>query len=234
VLTVLALGAGEVVSVERLAQAIWGDRGPPSSTKVVQNVVLRLRKVLGHDVIETRAQGYVLSVDRDAVDLHRFDRLWRQGRARVALGDPEGAAALLAGAHDLWRGSPLSDLSADSATCREAERLRLWEQFRDNLEELADVSLVLGRHLEWIPTLELMVIDEPLRERRWELLMVGLHGCGRQAEALRAFQRARVALADVGLEPGSELCDLERRVYSNDQTLPSAPCPMACESATGT
>ena len=97
---------------------------------------------------------------------------------------------MLAEAHDLWRGSPLSDLSTDSVICREAERL--WEQFRDNLEELADVSLVLGRHLEWIPTLELMVIDAPLRERRWELLMVGLHGCGRQAEALRAFQRARV------------------------------------------
>ncbi len=219
-----------MVSVGRLAQAIWGDSAPPSSTKVVQNVVLRLRKVLGHDVIETRAHGYVLSVDRDAVDLHRFDRLWRQGRARVAVGDLEGAANILAEAHGLWRGSPLSDLSTDSVICREAERL--WEQFRDNLEELADVSLVLGRHLEWIPTLELMVIDAPLRERRWELLMVGLHGCGRQAEALRAFQRARVALAEVGLQPGSELCDLERRVYSSDESLPSAPCPIACASAT--
>jgi DNA-binding SARP family transcriptional activator len=148
----------------------------------------------------------------------------------VALGDLEGAATMLGEAHDLWRGSPLSDLSADSTACREAERL--WEEFRDNLEELADVSLVLGRHLEWIPTLEVMAIDEPLRERRWELLMVGLHGCGRQAEALRAFQRARAALADVGLQPGSELCDLERRIYSNDESLPSAPSPMACASET--
>src|SRR5829696_10371431 len=54
VLAVLVAWAGRVVSAERLTEAVWGDDPPRSSGKVVQNLVLRLRKALGPDVIETR------------------------------------------------------------------------------------------------------------------------------------------------------------------------------------
>jgi DNA-binding SARP family transcriptional activator len=57
VLVALALWAGEVVSVERLAEVVWGDGAPASSTKVVQNLVLRLRRVLASEVIEMRPSG---------------------------------------------------------------------------------------------------------------------------------------------------------------------------------
>ena len=59
-LVLLAAWEGRVVSSERLVDAIWGDEPPRSSTKVVQNLVMRLRKVLGPDAIETRPTGYVL------------------------------------------------------------------------------------------------------------------------------------------------------------------------------
>ena len=67
--------------------------------------------------------------------------------------------------------------------------------------------------------LESLVSEEPLRERRWALLIVALYRCGRQADALRAYQRARVALDDVGLEPGPELVHLEQRVGARDKSL---------------
>ena len=65
-----------------------------------------------------------------------------------------------------------------------------------------------------------MVAAEPLRERRWAMLMTALYRCGRQADALRAYQRARTTLGEeLGVEPGPELETLERMVIAHDETL---------------
>ena len=213
VLVALVMAAGEVVSVDRLTEAVWGDRAPASHAKVVQNVVLRLRKLLGPDVIETRPSGYVLCVDPDATDLHRFDRFRRAGRACFAAGDRDEAAAMFEVACGLWRGPPLVDLVDHPSANGDAERLM--EELRQTREAFAEVALALGRHGEWVPALETMVVEEPLREGRWGLLMLALHGCGRHADALRAFQRARAALIEVGLEPGPDLRALERRLCAD-------------------
>ena len=217
-LAALGLRAGDVVSVEWLAEVVWGDDAPRSSPKVMQNLVLGLRKVLGSSTIETRPPGYVLHVDRDDIDVHRFDRLWHEGRACVAAGRPHDAFNALSMACSLWRGAPLCDMDGHTAGQSAAQRLR--EQYHDAMEELAEISLTLGRHHEWLPTLEAMVLDEPLRERRWGLLMLALHRCGRHAEALRAYQRARAALRGVGVEPGAELRALERRLAADDDISP--------------
>src|SRR5215212_433134 len=108
-LAVLVTGAGRIVSADRIADALWGDQPPRSSGKVVQNLVLRLRKALGPDAIATEPGGYVLRASPDAVDLHRFERLTDEGRAALAAGDPAAGAALSAAA-DLWRSSPLPEL----------------------------------------------------------------------------------------------------------------------------
>jgi DNA-binding SARP family transcriptional activator len=199
-----------------LAGALWGDDPPRSSGKVVQNVVLRLRKVLGTGVIETRPGGYVLCAAPDAVDARRFDRLVAEGRARLAGGDPTAVNALST-AMDLWRSAPLPEL-ADWPPAR-TEVARLEEMQRCVLEDLADASLACGQHSEWVARLETMVSEEPLRERRWGLYMVALYRCGRQADALRTYQRARAELAELGLEPGPELRAIEKAVSTHDPTL---------------
>nr|MCU0261230.1 hypothetical protein [Ilumatobacteraceae bacterium] len=57
------------------------------------------------------------------------------------------------------------------------------------------------------------VDEDPLRERRWILLMRALHESGRSAEALRTFQQYRRMLADeLGLQPGGQIIELERRI----------------------
>jgi tetratricopeptide (TPR) repeat protein len=67
---------------------------------------------------------------------------------------------------------------------------------------------------------EAAVQEHPLRERRWAQLMVALYRCGRQAEALSAFQRLRRHLADeLGLDPSQELMGLERSVLTQDPGL---------------
>ncbi len=68
-----------------------------------------------------------------------------------------------------------------------------------------------------------MLDEQPYRERLWELLVLARYRCGRQAEALEAYQQARAALLEgVGLEPGPALRDLHRQVLAQDPGLPGA------------
>src|SRR5256885_16502139 len=83
-LAVLAASTGETVSTDRIADAVWADGPPRSSGKVVQNLVLRLRKVLGNDLIETRPGGYALRAPPEAIDALRFEQLIGEGRDRLA------------------------------------------------------------------------------------------------------------------------------------------------------
>jgi pimeloyl-ACP methyl ester carboxylesterase/DNA-binding SARP family transcriptional activator len=217
VLAVLAAWAGDVISTDQLVDALWGQWPPRSSLKVLHNLVLRLRKALGADVIETRPGGYVLRAAPDAVDVQCFDRLVSDGRRYAAGGDLQAAAAALSTALELWRGSPLVELE-DWLPVR-GEVARLHEQHCCVREELASVEVASGHDCEYVARLEAMVSDEPLRERRWRLLMLALYRCGRQADALRAFQRARNVFAEVGLEPGLELRTLERDISIRAATL---------------
>ena len=153
---------------------------------MLQNVVLRLRKSLGAEIIETRPGGYAV---RAIVDSIEFEHLVHDGRALAIDGDWHAASSALCAAVDLWRGPPLQELCEWPLGRHEAARLD--ELGRLIREEHAETELMCGRHHEVVPDLEAMVSDEPLRERRWALLMLALHRSGRQAEALRAFQRAR-------------------------------------------
>ncbi len=58
--------------------------------------------------------------------------------------------------------------------------------------------------------------------------MLALYRCGRQADALAAYQQARRVLADeLGLEPGAELQRLQQAILTADPSLdlPAAPAP---------
>ena len=92
VLEVLALRPGEVVSAERLADAMWGEVPPPTWNKVVQGCVVRLRKVLGAAAIETSPAGYRLTTPADDVDAHRFERMVRRSVELLTLGEHDRAA----------------------------------------------------------------------------------------------------------------------------------------------
>jgi WD40 repeat protein/DNA-binding SARP family transcriptional activator len=218
VLAALVLAAGEVVGTGRLIDALWGERPPRSAAKNVQNCVLRLRKVLGPDAIETRAPGYRLAAPADAVDARRFEDLVALGRAARVNGTPRRAVGTFREALGLWRGVPFGELEGwDPA---DAEAARLLELQRLGAEELMDAELACGHHVSCVTELERMVAAEPFRERRWAMLMLALYRCGRQADALRAYQRARTALAsELGIEPGPELRALERAVVTQDDSL---------------
>jgi len=96
------------------------------------------------------------------------------------------------------------------------------------MEDRIDASLALGGHAQAAAELDAMVQARPLRERRWAQLIVATYRCGRQADALCAYQRCRTLLADeLGLEPGPDLQRLETAVLNQDASLDWHPAAAA-------
>ena len=214
-LATLAVVAPDPLSTERLAAELYRERPTADPRNAVQAMVSRLRRALGRaaGVIETTANGYRLA--EVTLDVDRAGRLLREAMAAT---DPTEADTLLGQARALWRGPTMDGLDGELV---DNERLRI-----DGLRTDAE-DAVLGRRAEGpaadpdlLVDLEAAVRAQPLRERRWELLMLALYRAGRQADALRAFQRARALLADhLGLDPGPTLTDLEARILAHDPGL---------------
>jgi DNA-binding SARP family transcriptional activator/class 3 adenylate cyclase len=218
----LALSPNEVVSEARLIDALWGEDVPRTAAKTLQNHVLRLRRALRSGraalTVETEPGGYRLDVSPGQMDVAIAEQLVADGRAVASRGDHQGAAAHYRKAEALWRGPSLDGFAEQSFAMGEAARLD--ELRRCAFEERVDVDLALGRHADLVAELEAGVMDEPLRERRWGQLMLALYRSGRQADALRAYQRLRTILGEeLGLEPGEELRSLERAIVTSDPAL---------------
>jgi DNA-binding SARP family transcriptional activator len=229
-LAILLLHLNEVVSSDRLMDHLWGAKPPPTAAKGLQVHVSRLRKALGDRArLVTHAGGYTLTAGVEDVDSRRFERLIERGRERLSAGDAKGAAADLHEALQLWRGPPLSDFAYEAFA--QAEIARLEELHVTALEERIEADLALGRHAGLIGELEVLVSEHPLRERLRAQLMLALYRSGRQAEALAAYQDARLALVeDLGLEPSRTLQDVEQAILRHDPALEpelEAPPPPA-------
>jgi DNA-binding SARP family transcriptional activator len=216
VLAALALRCGDWIAAERLADALWGDNPPASWHKIVQGCVVRLRRVLGRDAVETSGGGYRLVLPVDDIDAARFDRLASRGRALAAAGEHRRAAAAFVEALALWRGSAFGEL--EHWAPGRSEALRLAELRQSMQESLIEAQVHAGDDV--IPAAMALVSEQPLRERRWALLATALYRSDRQAEALEALRRARTTLTDeLGLDPGHELVDLERAILNHEPGL---------------
>jgi DNA-binding SARP family transcriptional activator len=215
-LALLALHANEVVSSEHLLDQLWGEETPSSRATALQVRIHQLRKALGSAGarIVTQAPGYVLRLERDELDLHRFERLL----AETEDDDPATTSAKLRQALKLWRGPPLTDFTYEGFA--QAAIGRLVELRLAAIERRIDADLVLGRHAHLVGELEQLVAENPLREAFRRQLMLALYRSGRQAEALEAYQAARRSfLREFGLQPTPALQGLERAILQQDPDL---------------
>jgi DNA-binding SARP family transcriptional activator/DNA-binding beta-propeller fold protein YncE len=213
-LALLLLRVGEVLPRDGLVEELW-KQPPKAAIGSLWNSISELRRALGADVVITHPAGYSLDVDRDAVDLHRFECLVAEARATRA---PQLRAQLLGRALALWRGRPLADFMFEPFAQLEIARL---EELRIAVrEELIDIELEFGHHRRLVSELETLVAEHPLRERLRAQLMVALYRSGRQTEALDVYQETRRTLTEqVGLDPGEELQQLERAILIHDPSL---------------
>jgi DNA-binding SARP family transcriptional activator/DNA-binding beta-propeller fold protein YncE len=242
-LAILLLHANEVVAADRLIDELWGERPPATVAKSLHVHVSQLRKELGQGngsgetIVHTRGSGYVVEVRPDDVDLLRFERLLADGRRAAEADDPRRASDTLSRAIAIWRGAPLADFTYEPFAQREIARL---EELRLlALECRIDADLQLGRHGGLVGELDALVNEHPLRERLRGQLMLALYRCGRQAEALDVYRVGRARLvADLGLEPGPALRELEAKILDQSPALDPpppmerpAPKPRAAEAA---
>jgi DNA-binding SARP family transcriptional activator len=209
-LVALLLRAGRVVPTEQLVDELYGEEPPKTATTSVQNAVVALRKALGPDVLATRPPGYVLQIEREQVDAHRFERLLADAR-RASKSERR---VILVRALELWHGPALAEFVFENWAQPEIRRL---EELRlVALEERLETDIELGHPADAVPELEALVGEHPLRERLWYLLMLALDDAGRSAEALEAYTAARVALDELGIEPGQELRRLQGEILRRE------------------
>jgi DNA-binding SARP family transcriptional activator/class 3 adenylate cyclase len=222
----LLLHANQVVSTDELIEAVWGEEPPPTVRQSLQNHVAALRKAIeaGNGrapprMLLTRDPGYLLKVDPERLDLHRFQRLDRSGRDALAAGDPAAAADLLRQALALWRGPALADVAASTGIAW-PELIGVEEAQLAAVEARIEADLALGRHHELVAELEALVRRHALREHLHGQLMLALYRSGRQADALAAYRAARRTLvSELGIEPSVGLQRLEQAILAQDPAL---------------
>jgi DNA-binding SARP family transcriptional activator len=220
-LAALLVRAGDVVPADVLAELVWDGAPPGEADTTLRSHVSRLRRALGQCAgarLVTRYRGYAIDAGEEEVDLSRFRLLTRDGGAVVRAGEWGHAWDLLAEGLELWRGEPLADIPSELLRREylpELEQLRL-----QAVEWQMDAGLQLGRDSELVAELQSLAATYPLRERFQGQLMLALVRCGRQAEALAAYQRARqVLVQQLGAEPGAELQELHQRILTGDPGL---------------
>ncbi|WP_326565216.1 BTAD domain-containing putative transcriptional regulator [Amycolatopsis rhabdoformis] len=222
ILVALLLEAGQPVSLDDLVVRVWGDHAPGSARGMVHSYFTRLRTALaGEHQIVRHGHGYVLDAAPERVDVHRFRHLiFRARRAEAA----EEAVGCYDEALELWRGEPFAGL--DSPWLREF-RTALRAEHEEALLARTDLQLELGRHAQVLPTLTSRAGRHPFDERLAGQLMLALHRTGRQADALRHFQKVKAMLADeLGVDPGPALRSVYQAIL-RDETIVDDPSPRA-------
>ena len=198
-LKVLALADGQPVSVDRIADVLWGDDQPARPAEQVGVLVSRLRGVLGAERITRTDAGYALATDwLDASELRDLTaaaaRALEEGRVGAARAAADAALRL---AGDLLPDEDgewiLGDRAAVAATVTQVHRLAV------------DAAVAGGDHGAAAALAEQALARDPYDEAVLRTLMTAHLAAVRPASALAAYGRVRARLADdLGVPPTSE------------------------------
>ncbi|MFL6140557.1 MAG: BTAD domain-containing putative transcriptional regulator [Labedaea sp.] len=228
VLAALLVDAGRPVSIETLIDRVWGEDPPVEARNVLYSHLSRIRRLLAHagDTdspagISRRSAGYLLEIEPDAVDLHRFTRLIQQGKD--ARNTDIDRVAALAEALRMWRGPPLAAISGSWA----GQVRAAWHRQRlDAAVRWAGMELRLGRTASVLTTIPDLIDEYPLAEPLEALHMRALHVAGRDAEAVDRFSVVRQRLADqLGTDPGPELRAVHGVILRGEPAFAAAISP---------
>ncbi len=223
-LALFLIHPNRVITSDRILEELWRDAAS-GKDNALWVYISRLRSLFEPErtvrgessILLTKDHGYMLNVDPASIDAYRFEQDAARGR-ELARTDPAAAAELLSQALGLWRGDALQDVAYDVFAQGEITRL---EELRSSaIEDRIECDLALGHSMELIGELEALREAQPLRERPVSLLMVALYRSGRQADALRVFERFRRQLgSEMGIDPSAELRRLEEQVLVQDPRL---------------
>lgn len=228
-LAMLALHAGQLVTVPTLMEELWGSALPRKPQQSVQTYVLILRRMIDEaqadgklgnakSVLTTAHGGYMLDISRDDLDIHRYERLAAGGRRAMEIGDYESASRLLRSALDVWRGPALVDVQIG---IRLGVKVNGLEESRLGVvESRIDADLRLGRHHMLLGELAELAARFPMHENLCAQYMTALYRSGRKWRALEVFRRLRHTLVDeLGLEPSRHVQSVQQAILNSDPKL---------------
>jgi DNA-binding SARP family transcriptional activator len=221
----LLVDRNRVVTSDRLVEDVWDGSPPPAAASTLQSHISQLRRVIGPDRLRTEGGGYRLDTTGDVVDVDLFELEVDEGRRTSSEKSLERALGR-------WRGAALVD--AGGASWAAPVVARLEERKVAAVEALLDLRIGAGAYADVVAEAEVAIAENPLRERLWSHLITALYRSGRQAEALRAYQRLRDQLRDeLGIDPSPELRRLEAQVLAQADDLVAPPAAHPGDRADG-
>ncbi|TCO60875.1 AfsR/SARP family transcriptional regulator [Actinocrispum wychmicini] len=220
-LALLALNAGQVVSVRTLFEELWGSEPPNTADQTLRTYILHLRRRIGRqakEVLVTRHGGYQLDLAAGDLDTQVYERLATEGRLANDQGRTEAASRLLRSALEVWRGPALVDVHVGLPMSVHVNRLD--ESKLGVLEAWIDTDLRLGRHQLLLSELAELTARFPMHERLCGQYMIAQYRSGRQWRALEIFRTLRHNLvAELGVEPSAGMQHLQRAILNADPRL---------------
>ncbi|MEZ0072177.1 BTAD domain-containing putative transcriptional regulator [Planotetraspora sp. GP83] len=223
------LVAGENgLSVEALAEAVWGDDDVHAHGGPLKAIMSMLRKTLGRERIPLGSSSrYRIALDLDdRLDLEEFRALTREGARLVTAEEHAAAAKLLGQAVKLWGVPPLPDLPDHYGVLWDARQDLLGER-RDAQLALWEARLHLGENRDVVREVRGELADDPLSEALHRLVMLGLFRSGQRIEALQHYAAAEELFKrETGSRPGGKLRRLRDAIDADDDvdgTTPASP-----------
>ncbi|GHH79230.1 hypothetical protein GCM10018793_31510 [Streptomyces sulfonofaciens] len=236
VLAVLLIEVGRVVPVPAMVDRLWGSEPPQQALASLHSYVSRLRKLLSSwplpsgSRLKIRYQppGYVLVAPAEEIDAARFERLADEGHRAARDADHALAFHLFGAALSTWTAPPFEELAEYAFASQES--IRLGHVRLSVIQQRAEMAFVLGLDSVTLPELESEVNRNPLEEGLVRLLMRAQYRMGRQADALRTFERTRRVLAkELGVDPSLPLQRMHADILRHDPALHPSQEPPAAE-----
>jgi len=214
----------KLVTVDTLAEELWGTAPPAKMENALQAQISRLRRTLARleparkePRLTTTAAGYRFSVHWSELDALSFLQTVENIRVRGGA-DLRRDIAELRAALSLWRGPVFGGLLG-GPMCQTASA-KYQEARNTALEMLYDLELRSGSHAKIIPELTELVAQNAMQEQFCSLLMVALYRSGRQADALSVYRQLRYRFAEeLGIEPSPVLRRYEKAILDHDPLL---------------
>ena len=213
VLAALLVDVNRCVPADQLVERVWGGgRLPDRPRNALRTYISLLRRILA-GAITRQSDGYVINVDESLVDMHCFRGLVRQARSA----DEPRAVLLFEQALALWEGEAFGML--DTPWLNDL-RTALGEERQAAERDLVDIQLRLGQHSTLLARLTEWTDARPLDEHLAGQVMLARFRAGRQADALRHYERmCRLLTEELGTDPGRALQRLHQRILADDATL---------------
>jgi DNA-binding SARP family transcriptional activator len=221
-LAALIIRLGSVAPVDWLVDVLWEDAPPRTALTTLRTYVARLRDGMRsiaptQSPITTRRPGYLLDLEPEAIDAHRFEAAVRRAHTTLPV-DPNQAVDTLERALSWWRGRAFAELADAEFARREAARL---EDLRVVAREIrAEALLESDAVTEAVSAAEALMVEHPLRERARAVLMSSLARVDRTHDALEIFRSyQRMLREDFGLDPSDRLRGLYQQIQAADRSV---------------